>query len=119
MRCGVNLATRFCWLPKFRGNMPSAREMRGVKHIRQLDLDRFVMCRDFDALGAKVRREFVCDPRDRERTSADFVDSTACESVIMNEELERCPKKTTCKTDTPLQFTSQTTSGNAMNGHCY
>lgn len=38
-----------------------------VKHIRQLlSLDRFAMFRDLDALGTKVRREFLHDSRDRE-----------------------------------------------------
>jgi hypothetical protein len=39
----------------------------GVKHIRQfLSLDRFSMYRDLDALGAKVRREFLHDAKDPE-----------------------------------------------------
>jgi hypothetical protein len=38
-----------------------------VKHIRQLfTLDRFAMFRDLDALGTKVRREFLHDLGDRE-----------------------------------------------------
>jgi hypothetical protein len=39
----------------------------GVKHMRQFfGLDRFGMYRDLDALGSKVRREFLHDSRDRE-----------------------------------------------------